>query len=253
MGDLTISCASLGRQRGASREARPVRHLWAGLLLLVCDPDKGEPPNIAGPCAPAASDHECPDNYVCCSDDPATSQGRVPNYFQSDVVDDRYGEPLFSAANNNLSHSGLCVGVGAFSSPFPSGCAVPCNPTWDAATIAEICGTTQECCAFTEVDPNKDCVLDNGTWRAVSGNDIPALTNWGPNHTTNQDPDGSSCTILASRGGTLDPEALNDCIAQLTVADQRGFCLAPAECPCREDICAMKNPGYALRCTASAM
>ncbi len=204
--------------------------------------------NPAGLCNPNA-DTVCPTDYICCSDDPATTEGRVPNYFNPQVLDEKYGSPIFSGNNNPLSHWGQCVEVGGFASPFASGCPVPCNPTWDPGTLAEICGTAV-CCPFTMLDPNKDCVIDpqSGMWRAVTGHDIPALTNWGGMHTTNQDPVGASCTIFASGGGPLNQAAFDDCIAQLTVADQRGFCYDPAMCPCYEDLCAMKNPGYVLRC-----
>jgi hypothetical protein len=101
-----------------------------------------------------------------------------------------------------------------------------------------------------ELDPAKDCVMDSGTglWRAVTGADIPKLSTWGDKHTTNQDPQGTSCTLFATGGGTMpkDDAALADCYAQLTVADQRGFCYK--SCPCIEDVCAMKNPGYVSPC-----
>lgn len=106
----------------------------------------------------------------------------------------------------------------------------------------------QSCCSYTQVDPDLDCVLDNGTWRAVTGEDVPTLTPWGSQHSTNQDPDGSKCTIYASAGGTLDQAVYEDCVAQLTVADQRGFCSAPGDCPCQEDVCGQKNAGYVSRC-----
>lgn len=213
-------------------------------------PTTGEPDNPAGFCKPVAQAPEaCPQGYVCCSDDPATTQGRLPNYFNG-MNSEKYGIPIFSAANNVLSYSGQCVAVGGFVSPFPSGCPVPCNPTWEEAQTVEICGAGTTCCPFQTVDPDKDCVLDpdTGQWRAVRGSDIPKLTTWGSSHTTNQDPQGTSCTLFASPGGMLDQEALADCYAQLGVADQRGFCYAASQCECHEDLCAQKNPGYVKRC-----
>lgn len=65
-------------------------------------------------------------------------------------------------------------------------------------------------------------------------------------HTTNQDPAGESCNTFATVDGILDEDVLADCDAQLSVADQRGFCYR--SCPCEEDLCAAKNPGYVSRC-----
>lgn len=214
--------------------------------------DPTEHDNPDGPCNPTNKDADCGFGYICCSDDPATTQGRVPNYF-TQTVDDKYGTPIFSAENNELSYSGQCVKTGGFDSPFASGCAVPCNPTWEAARVAEICGTVAVCCSFTELDPAKDCVIDpdTGMWRAVRGTDIGPLSKWGAQHTTNQDPTGASCTLFASGGvpgETPDKVVLDDCYDQLSVADQRGFCYAPSACPCREDLCDMKNPGWIPRC-----
>lgn len=202
-------------------------------------------------CSPADKD-ACPEDQKCCSDDPAATEGRLPNYFMMNTANERYGPPIFSGNNNPLSTSGACVETGGFTSPFPNGCPVPCNPTWDEGTLAEFCGTSK-CCQMEELDPTKDCILDPGTnlWRAIDGGDIPELTNWGNVHATNQDPVGANCMIFASGGGTLNQEAFDDCIAQLTVANQRGFCYDPTKCPCIEDVCAMKNPGYAFKCAAA--
>ncbi|MBL9102824.1 MAG: hypothetical protein JNL82_17890 [Myxococcales bacterium] len=211
-----------------------------------------DPGNPAGLCSPIDfSAGDCPDGYKCCSDDPATVGGRIPNYFQNGAVDAPYGIPIFSGNNNPLSFYGQCVETGGFVSPFASGCPIPCNPTWPAEVTLEICGASSACCQFTAMDPNKDCVLDpdTGLWRAVTGADIPALTSWGSAHATNQDPEGTSCMTFAGEGsGGFNLDAFEDCIAQLTVADQRGFCYAPSECPCKEDVCAQKNPGWVPRC-----
>jgi hypothetical protein len=197
----------------------------------------------AGPCKPIDGDAGCPVEHVCCSDDPATSQGRLPNYFQDGKVDDVFGSPLFSSINNELSHWGFCIDVGEFPSPFANGCPVPCNPTWAPDQVEQICLGSQ-CCPFTAVDPDKDCILVDGRWRTARGQDIiDKLTAWGDVHATNQDPFAESCDLLANG----DQDALIDCIRQLTVADQRGYCFGFA-CPCVEDVCDQKNPDWVPRC-----
>jgi hypothetical protein len=166
-----------------------------------------------------------------------------------------YGTPIFSGNNNPLSTSGMCVETGGFTSPFPNGCPVPCDPTWDAVDAAEICGTTSKCCQMQELDATKDCVLDPAT---TSGARSPAPT------FLQARPRGARCTrptrtrsaptACCSRRAAAAPvamEAFDDCLDQLTVADQRGFCYDPNKCPCIEDVCAMKNPGYALKCAAA--
>ena len=89
-----------------------------------------------------------------------------------------------------------------------------------------------------------------GLWRAVTGADIfaqPALTGWGPGHSTNQDPDALGCATFAGTNSGADPTYV-DCLNQLSVANQRGFC--NATCPCVEDLCALKNPGAVPTCGA---
>jgi len=209
------------------------------------DPTTGDgvPGVHAGPCKPIDGDAGCPAEHVCCSDDPATSQGRLPNYFQDGKVDDVFGSPLFSSINNELSHWGFCIDVGEFPSPFANGCPIPCNPTWSPDQVEQICLGLQ-CCPFTAVDPDKDCILVDGRWRTARGQDIiDKLTAWGDVHATNQDPFAESCDLLANG----DQDALIDCIRQLTVADQRGYCFALA-CPCVEDVCDQKNPDWVPRC-----
>ncbi|HEY0139182.1 MAG TPA: hypothetical protein VGB85_34075 [Nannocystis sp.] len=209
-------------------------------------PTTGELDNPSGFCSPAQDPGACPADYICCSDDPATTKARLPNYFNG-KNDDKYGVPIFSGANNALSFSGQCVDVGEFPSPFEGGCPVPCDPTWDPADRDALCGVGALCCPFRQVDPIKDCVLDPVTnkWRAVHGTDIGKLTTWGPAHTTNQDPTGASCLSFAG-GAMPDKAVLADCYEQLTVADRRGFCYKT--CPCYEDLCDQKNPGYVPRC-----
>ncbi len=209
------------------------------------EPDFGNP---SFRCNPSKATDACPDDEVCCSDDPATTKGRLPNYFNN-KNDAKFGVPIFSGNNNSLSTSGMCVSVGEFPSPFTNFCPVPCNPTWEQGEREAICGVGSLCCQMQELDPLKDCVMGaDGKWRAVTGADIPALTTWGDRHATNQDAQGANCTLFASGGGAgaVDAAALSDCYAQLTVANQRGFCYK--SCPCIEDVCAMKNPGYTPKC-----
>lgn len=200
-------------------------------------------------CSPATDD-ACPEDQKCCSDDPATTGGLIPSYY---TMGSKYGAPIFSGNNNVLSTSGMCVETGGFQSPFANGCPVPCNPTWDAGRLLEICGDplTAKCCQTQEMDPNKDCIMADGKWRAVTGTDIKVITSWGPMHTTNQDPNGTYCMTFATVNGVLKEDAFEDCLDQLTVANQRGFCYAPTECPCIEDVCALRN-GDAPKCTAGA-
>jgi len=212
-------------------------------------PTTGELDNPSGFCSPFAQDPAaCPTDYVCCSDDPATTQGRLPNYF-GQAIDETFGEPIFSGDRNALSHSGQCVDLG-FASPLANGCPVPCNPTWTQAQVATICGVGLSCCAFRTVDPDRDCVLDPQTsrWRSVRGSDIGGLSKWGSAHSTNQDPLGESCIAFATVDGVPVKERLDDCFDQLSVADQRGFCYQG--CACAEDLCDMKNPDWVPRCGA---
>jgi len=96
----------------------------------------------------------------------------------------------------------------------------------------------------------KDCVQEpSGQWRPVTGEDIPELTSWAEDsHDTHQDPGGVGCLELA--GNDHNDPLYADCIDQLTVANQRGYCmsLAPGElCPAAEpdyiDACEQLNGG----------
>lgn len=199
----------------------------------------------SGPCKPKNGDDDCFEGLVCCSDDPATVGGKIPNYYMDGVNNADYGSPIFSDNNNALSSWGYCIETGGFTSPLINGCPVPCNPTWAPVRIAEICGSAV-CCPFTAVDPDKDCIIDpdSGRWRSVNGLDVIAeRTPWGATHATNQDPFAEGCQLFSAGNQAV----LLDCIEQLTVADQRGFCVSVA-CPCTEDLCDMKNPDYVPRC-----
>jgi hypothetical protein len=53
--------------------------------------------------------------------------------------------------------------------------------------------------------------------------------------------------VFAAGGtGTPNKDILADCYDQLSVANQRGFCYA--QCPCIEDKCDQKNPGFVPKC-----
>ncbi|MFZ6184585.1 hypothetical protein [Nannocystis pusilla] len=197
--------------------------------------------------ATAQGDNGCPGEETCCSDDPATVGGKIPNYYMDGVSNERYGAPLFSDNNNALSTQGMCVKTGDFDSPLINGCPVPCNPKWDTATINEICMGSQ-CCQTQELDPARDCIMVDGKWRGANGSDILAMrSGWGGQHATNQDPIAAGCTVFAQG----DQKSLRDCIEQLGVASSRGFCYLLG-CPCVEDVCEMKNPDYVPRCTGGA-
>jgi hypothetical protein len=160
---------------------------------------------------------------------------------------------LFSGVNNQLGTSGMCVNLEELPSasglqePQAFGCPIPCNPTWGEGDIVTVCGSNRVCCQTVELEP-EDCVLDAGTWRPVSGADIPALSEWRPGqHETHQDPGGQGCQTFAGQAGG---SQYLDCVAQLSVADQRGYCMRlepDQQCPTRQemyvDACAALNQG----------
>jgi hypothetical protein len=237
-------------------------------------------PTTAFRCSPFEADN-CPTQgdsvYQCCSDDPAaillTETGIdafvTPNY------QGRGGEgtPLFSAGNNPLSKSGMCIKVGSVAPAFAladlnaQGCPVPCNPTWSSGDIQAVCGANTFCCQTTELDP-KDCVFDpndgdNGCFRPVTGNDITGVgsgdfTNWGGTaHATHQDPSGLNCevfvtgllgTSVLSDNNLTQGQVLTECYRRLTVSNQRGFCIGgpgvagcPLAQPAYRDACEQQN------------
>ncbi len=204
--------------------------------------------NPAFRCAPSDGSDACPDSYACCSDDPAAQDGKLPAY-RGAATSATLGAPIFAENNNPLSTQGMCVQTSAVANPLANGCPVACNPTWAAADISNICGGAA-CCQTEQVDPDKDCIQDpnTGLWRAVTGADIFAgVTGWGATHSTNQDADALGCATFAGTNDTADP-TFADCLTQLSVANQRGFC--NATCPCVEDLCALKNPGAVPTCGA---
>lgn len=196
------------------------------------------------PCRPASDPGT--NGYRCCSDDPATLDGQLPAYEGKGIEGSL---PTFSATNNDLSHWGICVGVSqipgvGLSEAAAQDCPIPCNPTWDRSSIDEVCGPARSCCQTVELQP-KDCVMDpdTGLYRPVNGDDIGVLTTWRPaDHATHQDANGVTCLALAS--GDSSSEIFQGCVRALSVADQRGFCMAlgPGQ------ICPHAEPSYVDAC-----
>jgi hypothetical protein len=170
---------------------------------------------------------------------------------------------FFAGMNNALGTSGLCVrkddipaGSGLLE-PAALNCPIPCNPTWSDGDISAVCGPSRVCCQTVQLAP-EDCVCEGDGcpatgWRPATGADIGSTavipqTSWAPNdHKTHQDPSGTGC--LTFSGGAQN-DAFNDCVANLTVADQRGFCMAlgpgqacPTDDPTYLDACEQINMG----------
>ncbi len=203
-------------------------------------------PLVAFRCNPK-QEQNCPDTHFCCSDDPAAPEGAKPDYMGKNI--DGGAKPYFSGDNNGLGTSGMCVRVDDIAGQglieFPAAnCPIPCNPTWSAEWIDDVCGSSRVCCQTVELEA-KDCVLGSDGYRPVNGDDIGVLSQWKPaDHATHQDPNGSSCLALA--GGDNKSPVFQDCVRQLSVADQRGFCMAlGAGVPCPTE-----QPGYVDACTA---
>jgi hypothetical protein len=188
--------------------------------------------------------------YTCCSDDPTAEGSALPNYQGKNIAGS--ATPFFSGANNGLGTSGMCVktadipaGSGLLE-PLALNCPVPCNPKWDDAGVEAVCGPSRVCCQTRELQP-EDCVLDGDVWRPATGFDIGNAavtppTAWAPgDHATHQDPGGTGCLTFA--GGQAN-DAFNDCVFNLTVADQRGFCMAlgPGQ------LCPHDQPDYLDAC-----
>lgn len=214
----------------------------------------GGPPGPLGfppPCRPLSD--EGTNGYRCCSDDPATLDGLLPAYEGKGIEGSL---PSFSGNNNALSAWGMCVdvsqlaGLGGLTEAAAADCPIPCNPTWDQSSVDEVCGAGRTCCQTVELQP-EDCVVDQvtGLYRPVTGEDIPALTQWKPSdHATHQDPNGSRCLALAN--GDSQSETFAGCVRELSVADQRGFCMAlspgqacPHTQPSYVDACEQLNGG----------
>jgi hypothetical protein len=221
----------------------------------VCEEAQAAPPfeepgplGFPSPCNPRLQNGS--GEHVCCSDDPAAVSGGLPQYLGR--IEDG-ATPIFSATNNWLGTSGICVRTSdippedALQEPGVVGCPVPCNPLWDASAVEAICGEGRACCQTVELEP-KDCIYVGTSWRPARGTDIGEGTFWTPDeHETHQDAGLAGCTQFALG----DQSVYEDCLAQLGVAAQRGFCtsLEPGEvCPAREpdyiNACECINHGF---------
>lgn len=202
-------------------------------------------PTVAYQCNPRQADN-CPESHYCCSDDPATVGGALPNYLGKDIGGS--DTPIFSGINNGLGTSGMCIrreeipaGYGLLD-PNAENCPVPCNPLWDSDTVTEVCGEGASCCQTAEMEP-KDCVYVGSSWRPARGTDFGSVTNWTPGeHATHQDPGLQGCTQFALGNQST----YTDCINQLTVADQRGFCMFLD--PYTGETCGTDRPDYINPC-----
>lgn len=198
-------------------------------------------PTIESPCAPNGND-SCPESHQCCSDDPTTLDGRLPDYGRGlpDVSD-----PIFAAGGNFRGSSGVCVNTdevpSGLSLDAPLRCPLPCNPTWPDTDIEAVCGEGAACCQTVSISA-EDCVLDptSGRWRPAAGQDALASLSggdlWKPTtNSSHQDPDFDACAELADADRTS--AIFSDCVGQLSVANQRGFCmqLEGGECPLPAD------------------
>lgn len=208
--------------------------LAVGLGATVASSCTVNYPTVAFRCNPRQSDN-CPDTHFCCSDDPAAVGGALPAYMGKAISNG--DDPLFSGTNNLLGTSGMCVrtddipvGSGLLE-PAALNCPIPCNPTWSRDDVDIVCGPTRVCCQTAELEQS-DCVSDGGAFRPATGADIfGGLTQWKPGqHATHQDPNGEGCATFAGTNDTSNP-AFRGCLEQLTVANQRGFCMAAAGCP----------------------
>jgi hypothetical protein len=216
----------------------------------------GEPGPLGFPihaCNPRGSGEG---EFKCCSTDPSTADGELPEYQGRAIVG---STPLYADAANDAGTLGMCVRTGDIPAGFGMqaaaawNCPIPCNPTWDAGDVEAVCGQARVCCQTFELGEN-DCVLDGATdlWRPVTGADIGSnssapVTNWNAvAHDTHQDPNGTVCNAFAG-GDQQSPEFL-ECIRHLTVADQRGYCMGlgagqvcPATLPSYVDACEAMN------------
>lgn len=223
---------------------------------MVCDPS--EPPS-------------CTSGLTCCSDDPAAFDLAMLDALVTPSYEGTAGNgiPLFSGSNNSRSAWGTCTDVSEALDPGTlidtgvQGCPIPCNPTWTADDVEQVCGSTRQCCQTRAIE-FADCVLDPtigdaGCWRPVTGNDITGLggidaTLWQDSaHATEQGPSGRGC-IDGAGGvsqdmldlfGVTAQEVQLACIRRLSVANQRGYCTdAGTSCaidPATPDACQLRN------------
>src|SRR5262249_38605741 len=135
--------------------------------------------------------------YKCCSTDPATADGALPAYEGKQIAGG--SAPLYADAANDAGNQGACVRT--MDIPTGSGlvseaafnCPIACNPTWASGDVEAVCGAGRVCCQVHELR-EKDCVQEDGVWRAVTGADIGESevkpnTVWAEaSHDTHQDP-----------------------------------------------------------------
>ena len=181
------------------------------------------------PCHPNDYDGQ-PEDAACCSDDPATVGGLDPRYPLLDMRGPGTATPLFSDVNNEWAEFGTCVHNVELPRVDPAGCSTPCNPRWDAETVAAICGFGL--CVQHQAVSVDDCIEVDGVRRPVRGSDMVDPEDWIVERSgTRQDPELKRCRAYAAEGATpAERDArLRQCVDALTVADQRGFCIATTE------------------------
>jgi hypothetical protein len=249
----------------------------ASLVTLACPVDRSTP-TTSSRCQPSGEAPQYPEEYVCCSDDPAALELANLDADSLPAYEGRGGSgvPLFSGTRNFASESGMCVHqgsvppAGALTEAVVQGCPIPCNPSWSNEDLAVVCGPDTLCCQTVELDV-ADCVLDpalgsSGCWRPAHGGDIEGLggleaTGWtAAEHVTLQDPGGLDCQkfVAGLTDDLLDTFAverdavMRACLRRLSVADQRGFCLGGANdnsCPFAQssyrDACEQRNDAEA--------
>ena len=244
----------------------------AAVFATACDPSYGITAFRCDPSNPLCPSKYGGGNYVCCSDDPAALDlsnlddlSARPTWASTPGP----GIPLFSGAANSLSSSGFCIDISgvpldaAINEQGPGlGCPKACNPTWASSDIAAVCGAGTSCCATVELG-DLDCGFDpdmgdSGCWRPVTGGDITGLggidaSDWSTSdHATHQDPGGGGCEAFVTgqaaaiaNAGVSTQDARVACFRRLSVANQRGYCQGPMDCPLANplyrDACEQKN------------
>ena len=214
-------------------------------------------------CDPAGAEPRCPDEFFCCSDDPAaltmngddpTSTTSLPAYGDETPGEERWAKPIFSGDANNRSRSGMCTRLGTdelmLESGVAAGCPIPCNPTWTDDDVEAVCGVENAVCCQTVELTEEDCVKDqNGCYRPATGADVYDSnidTQWeASRHRTHQDPAGIGCKAEFSDSS----DGFRECVRRLTVANQRGFCIAPTDSGDRR-ACPLAHSNYIDACEA---
>lgn len=189
---------------------------------------------IAFTCSPAGPlQPPCPESFGCCSDD-GTTVGPFA---------------VFSHEANDVCQTGMCVRLSDIppGSGLSKGCPIPCNPLWPNERIDEVCGETRACCQTQEL-VEADCVFDEaeGLFVPMDGRDAEAALlagkdRWG--NGTHQDPEFEACEALA---GNRNNSVFLDCVRSLTVANQRGYCMAIQP----GGVCPTAKPEYTDACEA---